>query len=104
MLDGNTDALDDLLADGCTLTHITGYVQPKDEWLSQMGAGQFLYHGIEDKRVTVEVEGSTARVFGRFIIDATVYGTRANWQLQMTMDYARQGDTWSVVRSAATRW
>lgn len=33
-LDGDTDAPDDLLADGCTLTHLTGYVQPKDEWLS----------------------------------------------------------------------
>ncbi|MCT9106827.1 nuclear transport factor 2 family protein [Streptomyces mirabilis] len=104
MLDGDTDALDNLLADGCTLTHLTGYVQPKDEWLSQMRAGQFLYHRIEEKSVTVEVEGSTARVSGRFITDATVYGTRANWRLQMTMDYARQGDTWSVVRSAATTW
>ncbi|WP_406223803.1 nuclear transport factor 2 family protein [Streptomyces canus] len=104
MLDGDTHALDNLLADGCTLTHVTGYVQPKDEWLSQMHAGQFLYHGIEEKLVTVEVEGDTARVSGRFITDATVYGTRANWRLQMTMDYAREGDTWSVVRSAATTW
>ncbi|WP_327725391.1 nuclear transport factor 2 family protein [Streptomyces europaeiscabiei] len=104
MLDGDTDALDDLLADGCTLTHITGYVQPKDEWLSQMGTGQFLYHGIEEKSVTVEVEGNTAHVSGRFVTDATVYGTRANWRLQMTMDYAREGGTWSVVRSAATTW
>ncbi|MET9460679.1 hypothetical protein ABZY05_37290 [Streptomyces canus] len=35
----HTEALDNLLADGCTLTHITGYVRPKDEWLSQMRAG-----------------------------------------------------------------
>ncbi|MFF3851281.1 nuclear transport factor 2 family protein [Streptomyces sp. NPDC002328] len=104
MLDGDTDALDSLLADGCTLTHVTGYVQPKDEWLSQMRARQFLYHRIEEKSMTVEVEGSTAHVSGRFITDATVYGTRANWPLQMTMDYARDGDTWSVVRSAATTW
>lgn len=104
MLDGDTEALDNLLADGCTLTHITGYVQPKDEWLSQMRAGQFLYHGIEEKRVTVEFEGDTAHVSGRFITDATVYGTRANWRLQMTMDYAHVDDTWSVVRSAASTW
>ncbi|MDT0568524.1 nuclear transport factor 2 family protein [Streptomyces sp. DSM 3412] len=104
MLDGDTDALDHLLAEGCTLTHITGYVQPKDEWLSQMRAGQFLYHGIEEKSVAVEVEGSTGRVSGRFVTDATVYGTRAHWRLHMAMDYAREGDTWSVIRSAATTW
>ncbi|MEU0213012.1 nuclear transport factor 2 family protein [Streptomyces canus] len=96
--------LDNLLADGCTLTHITGYVQPSGEWLSQMRAGRFLYHGIEEKRVTVEVEGNTAHVSGRFITDATVYGTRANWRLQMTMGYAREDDMWSVVRSAAATW
>ncbi|MFD3308681.1 nuclear transport factor 2 family protein [Streptomyces sp. NPDC058694] len=104
MLDGDTDALDNLLADGCTLTHITGYVQPKDEWLSQMRAGRFLYHGIEEKSVTVEIDGDTARVSGRFVTDATVYGTRANWRLEMTMDYAHEEDTWSVVRSAAETW
>ncbi|UUU29806.1 nuclear transport factor 2 family protein [Streptomyces sp. CA-210063] len=104
MLDGDTDTLDDLLADGCTLTHVTGYVQPKDEWLSQMRAGEFLYHRIQEKSLTVEIEDSTAHVSGRFITDATVYGTRANWRLLMTMDYAREGDTWSVVRSAATTW
>jgi hypothetical protein len=36
--------------------------------------------------VTFEVEGNTARVSGRFVADATVYGTRAKWRLQMTMD------------------
>jgi hypothetical protein len=54
--------------------------------------------------VAVAVEGSTTHVSGRFITDATVYGTRANWRLHMTMDYARHGDTWSVIRSAATTW
>lgn len=104
MLDGDTDALDNLLADGCTLTHITGYVQPKDEWLSQMRAGQFLYHRIEEKSVAVAVEGTTARVSGRFITDATVYGTRANWRLHMSMDCVREGGTWTVIRSVAATW
>lgn len=76
----------------------------KEEWLSQMRAGQFLYHGIKEKSVTVVVEGTTARAPGRFITDATVYGTRANWRLQMTMDYAREGDTWTAIRSAARTW
>ncbi|WP_277922251.1 hypothetical protein [Streptomyces sp. Root369] len=43
-----------------------------------MRADQFLYHGIEEKRVTVEVGGDTAHISGHFITDATVYGTRAN--------------------------
>ncbi|MEU9895018.1 nuclear transport factor 2 family protein [Streptomyces phaeochromogenes] len=106
MTDGDTDALDDLLDDGFTLTHITGYQQPKAEWLSQMRAGQFVYHGVNEKNVTVDVDtdGDTARLVGRIVTEATVYGTHADWPLQFTMDYARDGDTWTALRSVATTW
>ncbi|MER5182513.1 nuclear transport factor 2 family protein [Streptomyces sp. NPDC002896] len=104
MTDGDTDVLDDLLDDKFTLTHITGYEQPKAEWLSQMRAGRFVYHGVVEKNVTIDVEGDTARLVGRIVTDATVYGTHADWRLQLTMDYAREGDTWTALRSVATTW
>ncbi|MDO0917301.1 nuclear transport factor 2 family protein [Streptomyces sp. DT2A-34] len=72
MADGDTDALDDLLDDGFTLTHITGYQQPKAEWLSQMRAGQFVYHSVIEKNVTVDVQGDAARLVGRIVTEATV--------------------------------
>lgn len=28
---------------------MTGYVQPKAEWLAQMRQGRFVYHSIEEK-------------------------------------------------------
>lgn len=104
MADGDTDALDDLLDDGFTLTHITGYEQPKAEWLSQMRAGRFVYHSVNEKSVTVDVEGGAARLVGRIVTDATVYGAHAAWPLQLTMDYARENDTWTALRSVATTW
>ena len=104
MTDGDTDALDDLLDDGFTLTHITGYQQPKAEWLSQMRAGRFVYHGVIEKNVAVDVEGDTARLVGRIVTEATVYGTHADWPLQFTMNYARNGGTWTALRSVATTW
>ncbi|MCX5358454.1 nuclear transport factor 2 family protein [Streptomyces sp. NBC_00124] len=104
MTDGDTDALDDLLDEGFTLTHITGYQQPKAEWLSQMRAARFIYHGVIEKNVTVDVEGDTARLVGRIVTEATVYGTHADWPLQFTMDYARDGETWTALRSVATTW
>jgi hypothetical protein len=104
MTDGDTDTLDDLLDDGFTLTHITGYVQPKAEWPAQMRAGRFDYHHVDEKDVTVSIEGDTARLIGRIITDATVYGAHANWPLRLTMDYAHEGDTWTALRSVATTW
>ncbi|MEU3611751.1 nuclear transport factor 2 family protein [Streptomyces sp. NPDC006872] len=104
MTDGDTDTLDDLLDDGFVLTHITGYQQPKAEWLSQMRAGRFVYHRVIEKNVTVDVEGDTARLVGRIVTEATVYGTHADWPLQFAMDWARDGDTWTALRSVATTW
>jgi hypothetical protein len=104
MTDGDTAALDAALDDGFTLTHMTGYVQPKAEWLAEMRAGQFVYHDAKERSTTVEVDGESARLVGRIITDATVYGTRASWRLQLTMEYARRNDTWAALRSVATTW
>lgn len=102
MTDGDTGALDGLLDDGFTLTHITGYRQPKAEWLTQMRAGQFDYHTIDERSVEVDVADDSARLVGRIVTDATVYGTRAHWPLQLVLDYARTGDSWTALRSVAT--
>ncbi|MFC9914386.1 nuclear transport factor 2 family protein [Streptomyces sp. NPDC059862] len=101
---GDTEALDQLLDDDFTLTHLTGYKQPKKEWLSQMRAGRFVYHTIDEKNLTLDVEGDTARLVVRTVTDATVYGTRTNWRLQLATDYARRGDTWATLRTVATTW
>jgi len=44
------------------------------------------------------------RLVGRLNTDATVYGTRASWRRQLTIDYARRNDTWRSLRSVATTW
>lgn len=104
MVEGDTDSLDELLDEDFTLTHMTGYVQPKREWLAQIRDGHFDYHGVEEKDVTVEVEGGTARLVGRTVTDATVYGTRAPWRLQLALDYALTDGAWIALRSVASSW
>lgn len=104
MVDGDTEVLSELLMENFTLTHMTGYVQSKQEWLSQMRAGQFVYHDAQEKDVTLEVGGDTARLVGRIVTDATVYGSRANWPLQLTMNFIRTGGRWLAARSEATTW
>lgn len=110
MAQGDTRALDDLLDDGFTLTHMTRYVQPKAEWLAQMRDGQFVYHAIHDVDTAIDLDldldndNDTARLTARTITDATVYGTRADWRLRLTTDYARRGDAWIPLRTVATTW
>ncbi|MFH8974292.1 nuclear transport factor 2 family protein [Streptomyces sp. NPDC017890] len=104
MAEGDTAALDTLLDDGFTLTHTMGHEQPKAEWLAQMRSGHLVYHDIDEKTVTVRVDGDTARVVGRLVADATVDGSHCGRRLQLTMDYARVGATWTALRSVARSW
>jgi ketosteroid isomerase-like protein len=103
MTDGDTAALRELLADGFTLTHISGYVQSKTRWLLEMRAGKFRYHNVEEETVKVEVTGNTAQVVGLITTDAMVHGTRADWRLRLSMDYY-DGCRWVALRSVATSW
>ncbi len=104
MIDGDINALEDPLDEGSTLTHITGYVQPKTEWLAQMRAGQFDYHTARENDLSIDVDDDPARLVGRIITDATEYWTRANWRLPLTMDYARPNGSWTALRAVATTW
>jgi hypothetical protein len=69
-----------------------------------MRAGQFDYHTIDERSVDVDVSHASARLVGRIIIEATVYGTRSNWPLQLDLGYARTAERWTALRSVATTW
>ena len=52
MVDGDTEILAELLTEDFSLTHMTGYFQPKQEWLARMRAGQFTYHDAQERTVS----------------------------------------------------
>ncbi|WP_162794184.1 nuclear transport factor 2 family protein [Streptomyces paludis] len=104
MTEGDTPSLDGLLDDGFTLTHMTGYVQRKAEWLTEMDAGQFVYHSIDEVDTALDLDGDTARLTVRTLTDAKVYGSRADWRLLLTTDYGRRDGTWIPLRTVATTW
>lgn len=108
MTAGDTKQLDPLLAEDFTLTHITGYIQPKGEWLEEVRAGKFDYHHIEVRQINVEpVAGGaepTVILASRVVADATVYGTRAYWRLLLTQTYSPTPTGWIATASVATTW
>ena len=104
MVDGDTAALGELLTTDFSLTHMTGYFQPKQEWLAEMRAGQFRYHDAQERELALTLDGDSARLVGRIVTGATVYGTRARWRLQLTMDFTRTDGRWLASRSEAIIW
>jgi len=104
MIAADAEHLDALLGEGFSLTHMTGYVQPKAEWLDEIRRGSMRYHSIRRRSSSVDVDGARAVVITRDIVDATIWGSRANWRLQMTTSLSRQHGSWVPTRSVATTW
>lgn len=104
MVAADIERLEALLGEGFSLTHMTGYVQPEAEWLDEIRGGSMRYHSIRRSSSSVDVDGARAVVVTRDIVDATMWGSRANWRLQMTTSLSRQHGSWVPTRSVATTW
>lgn len=104
MVDADTRTLGALLEPEYALTHITGYVQPKAEWLAVIRAGSFDYHRIELLPGWKAVQHSTdgVCVTGRGIFDATIQGCHAPWRLAFTLWLRPHDDRWLFTKAHYT--
>ncbi|WP_449373111.1 nuclear transport factor 2 family protein [Arthrobacter psychrolactophilus] len=104
MVAGDVTQLGIILADDFTLTHMTGYVQAKAEWLDDIAAGAMRYHRMETVETTVSAEGDLAALTARTLTDATIWGSRATWQLTLRSWFEPRGNEWVIVRTIASTW
>ena len=81
MVAGDAEALSALLADDFTLTHMTGYRQPKAEWLADVRSGPMTYHSMDDVQVDVDVFAGAPVLTARTRTAATVWGGHGTWPL-----------------------
>src|SRR4051794_38764541 len=74
MVHGDADALGALLADGFTLTHMTGLRQGRAEWLADVRSGAMTYHAVEEVAVSIEPDRERPSVLARTRTEATIWG------------------------------
>jgi hypothetical protein len=105
MVDARTVDLDRLLAPDFVLVHITGYVQPKDEWLDVLRSRRFDYHriDIDEKTISVSLNGDAAELTGRGVFNATINGARHPWRLHFSVRFARRQAMWAITHARYTR-
>lgn len=104
MVAGDTTELDSLLADDFTLTHITGYVQSKAEWLDAIVSGQMQYHRMETLEAASSSVGSQPRLTARTLTDATIWGSRATWRLTLQSCFESRNKKSVITRTIASTW
>ncbi|WP_435110941.1 nuclear transport factor 2 family protein [Nocardiopsis synnemataformans] len=104
MVRGDGEALGALLADGFTLTHMTGYRQTKAEWLDQVRTGEMAYHRVENVDVAVDLSGGAPVLLARTRTEATIWGAHGTWRLRLRIRFAEVDGVWLAAESVASIW
>jgi hypothetical protein len=104
MVQGDADTLGALLTDGFTLTHLTGYRQPKAEWLADVRSGAMTYHAVRDVEVSVDVSGPAPVLTARTRTEATIWGGSGTWSLQLRIRFTFDGTDWLAADTVASVW
>ena len=104
MVAGDVAELASILADEFTLTHMTGYVQSKSEWLDAIETGQMQYHRMETVEATLGTDPTVPELAARTLTDATIWGSRATWRLVLRSWFEPRGDRWIITRTVASTW
>ena len=102
MIEKDIVGLDKILDKNFSLTHISGYVQPKDEWFAEIKSERMKYYGYKEVQASVKLDGENATFVGKNILDARIWGTRNNWRLQQTIQLKKQNGQWIIMKSVAT--
>ncbi len=102
MIARDLDELNELLDKNFTLTHITGYVQPKAEWLKEIETESMKYYSFQPIKREVEINGDKAQVVQQNILDARIWGTRNNWHLQQIYQLEKRNGDWVILKSVAS--
>ena len=97
--------LDQILAEGSVLIHMTGTRQPKKQYLHEIENGTLNYYSVEDDEIRITVNGTTAEMTGRSRVNAAVYGGgRHTWRLQMKSKLTKNDGHWQFVESKASTY
>ena len=103
MAEKDVRTLGSLYSDDMRLIHMTGTVQHKEEFLSGMTDGMFVYHSVKVVSIDGRDDGNTAEVRLRTLTDATVYGgSRHVWRLESELKLKKESTRWRICESRVT--
>ena len=102
MIEKNLNGLKSILDKDFTLTHITGYVQSRKEWFSEIETEGMKYYSAKKIKHHVSISGDQAVSTFQHLLDARIWGSRNTWRLQQKMKLVKRNNQWIVVNSIAS--
>ncbi len=101
MIKKDTSRIGEIVDHHFVLTHITGYIQSKNEWFGEIESESMRYYSCSEVTTSVEIRNDHATFEGQNLLDARIWGTRNIWRLQQTMELEKQNGKWLILKSAA---
>jgi hypothetical protein len=102
MISQKTDLLQELFDDQLTYTHSNGWIETKDEVISNITSGKLQYHQVEILQAQVRYYEQTAVVNGVANFKVSLDGKEMELRLVYTEVYVNQ-DGWKLVSRHASR-
>ena len=106
MVKKDISRLDMILGGRMTLTHMTGYVQPKLEWIDQIQNEEMQYLESKEEAIKdIRVEGNLGQLTGQNLVTAKIWGGTKNvWPLQMKMYFEKNNGRWVISKQVASTY
>jgi len=104
MVAADIEALAPLLTDDFHLVHMTGYDQPRAEWLAHIASGRMRYFSSTQEQVIVRIDGDSAQLTGRNRVKADICGARGTWPLQLDIGLVRRDGRWWMSTARASTY
>ncbi|WAC12348.1 nuclear transport factor 2 family protein [Dyadobacter pollutisoli] len=82
MIARDTVAMNNILDEHYTLTHMTGYLQSKSEWFGEVQKETMKYYSAQEVNHSVKFTGNQVEVTVQNRVDARIWGSRNTWRLQ----------------------
>jgi hypothetical protein len=102
MVARDTASMNNILDEHYTLTHMTGYVQPKLEWFGEVQKETMKYYSAKEVDHQVTLNGNKADVTVKNMVDARIWGSRNTWPLQQQMKLEKRNGKWIILQSIAS--
>ena len=105
MLDKDWELLSEVLHDSFVLIHMTGMHQPKEAFISAVEDGILNYYTASHQRMDVDINGDSAVLVGKTLVNAAVFGGREHtWRLQQDLKLVKENGTWTITEARASTY
>ncbi|WP_414048893.1 nuclear transport factor 2 family protein [Macrococcus animalis] len=96
MINEDVDRINQLMMEGSFLVHMTGYKQPKREWLKAIEDQSMKYFSSIEENIEIMMKDKKATLIAQNRVDANINGMRNTWSLELTIYMVKFEKDWII--------